>query len=488
MATKVLVLGGGMAGLSAAISARESGAEVELWDAAPAAEAGGNTTYATGSVRTIFDGLDDLRRLMPDLSDAEAEGTDFGSYTADDFMSDLGRLSDYRFDVDLAATIVDDSLSTWLWLRDHGLRFVPMFGRQTFIVDGRMRFWGGLAVEVAGGGAQIVERLSTRAEQLGVIMRRGVRATGLILGGGAVCGARGRTPEGETSTDATATIVATGGFESNAQWRTAYLGPDWDLAKVRGSRFAMGDGIRMAIDAGAQPFGHWSGCHAVAWDANAPVFGRPADGHSRHSYPIGIMVNSRGRRFVDEGADFRNYTYGILGAHILKQPGHRAWQIFDANTSPLLREEYRGKEVTRVTSETLGGLGDKIPELSTEGFLATVRDFNDAVDLAVDFNPAIRDGRSASGLDVPRTNWAQTVATPPFQAYEVTSGITYTYGGVRVGSEGQVLDGTESPIAGLFAAGNSVGGLFYENSPSGASLTAGAVLGRRAGKASAATG
>ncbi len=152
--------------------------------------------------------------------------------------------------------------------------------------------------------------------------------------------------------DADAVILAAGGFEANPAWRARYLGPGWDLARVRGTRFNTGDGIRMALDVGAAARGHWSGCHAVGWDANAPEFGDLAvgDGFQKHSYPFGIMVNARGQRFVDEGADFRNYTYAKYGREILLQPGQIAWQIFDAKVTSLLRDEYRIRQVSRVTA------------------------------------------------------------------------------------------------------------------------------------------
>ena len=153
-------------------------------------------------------------------------------------------------------------------------------------------------------------------------------------------------------------MLACGGFESNAEWRTRYLGPGWDLAKVRGTRFNTGDGIRMALDAGAASFGNWSGCHAVGWDRNAPEFGDLAvgDGFQKHSYPLGVLLNARGERFVDEGADFRNYTYAKYGRAILGQPGQFAWQVFDAKVAPLLRDEYRIRQATRVRADTLEDL------------------------------------------------------------------------------------------------------------------------------------
>ena len=152
-----------------------------------------------------------------------------------------------------------------------------------------------------------------------------------------------------------AVVLACGGFEANPEWRTRYLGPGWDLAKVRGSRFNTGDGIRMALDIGASPCGNWSGCHAVGWEMNAPEFGDLAvgDQFQKHSYPFAIMVNATGKRFVDEGADFRNYTYAKYGRVILEQPGQFAWQIFDQKVKHLQRDEYRIRQITKVTANTI---------------------------------------------------------------------------------------------------------------------------------------
>ena len=167
---------------------------------------------------------------------------------------------------------------------------------------------------------------------------------------------------------AKAVVLAAGGFQANVEWRTRYLGPTWDLAKVRGSRFNMGDGIRMAMDVGARPGGNWSGCHAVGWDRNAPEYGDLAvgDGFQKHSYPFGIMVNADGERFVDEGADFRNYTYAKYGRVILNQPGQFAWQIFDQKVVHLLRDEYRIRQVTKAQADTLEELSTKLEDVNPQ--------------------------------------------------------------------------------------------------------------------------
>jgi tricarballylate dehydrogenase len=239
----------------------------------------------------------------------------------------------------------------------------------------------------------------------------------------------------------------------------------------------------MALDIGAMPTGNWSGCHAVGWDRNAPEFGdlTVGDGFQKHSYPWGIMLNANGDRFVDEGADFRNYTYAKYGRVILMQPGQFAWQIFDAKVIPMLRDEYRIKRVTKVRADTLQDLVQKLEDVDPQRALATINDYNKAVNTAVKFDPNIKDGRGTQGLSIPKSNWANTIDTPPFEAYAVTCGITFTFGGLRIDTEARVIDTDGRVIPGLYAAGELVGGIFYFNYPGGTGLMAGAVFGKIAG-------
>ena len=207
--------------------------------------------------------------------------------------------------------------------------------------------------------------------------------------------------------------------------------------------------------------------------------------YQRHSYPFAVVVNSEGKRFIDEGADFRNYTYAKYGQAVLQQPGQVAWQIYDAKTKHLLRDEYRTRHVTKVSADTLEQLADKIEEVNKEQFLRTIREFNAAVQDDVPFNPNVKDGRSAPGLPVPRSNWACKIDTAPFEAYAVTCGVTFTFGGVKITNEGEVLNTGLERIPGLFAAGEMVGGIFYFNYPGASGLTSGAVFGRLAGTSAA---
>ncbi|MCH7864609.1 MAG: FAD-dependent tricarballylate dehydrogenase TcuA [Proteobacteria bacterium] len=479
----VVVVGAGNAAMTAALAAREQGARVLLLERAPYEERGGNSRFTAGAIRFAHKGIDDLLKVMPDLSDEEINNTDFGTYTRDEYFDDMGRLTRYRCDPDLTEVLINNSLETMIWMREKGLRFQPSFGRQAFKVDGKFKFWGGICLEAWGGGPGLVDMLTQAVEKEGAEVLYGTRAVELIMDKGHAQGVVVR--EGLETYDirAKAVVLAAGGFEANAEWRTRYLGPGWDLARVRGTRFNTGDGIRMALDIGAMSTGNWSGCHAVGWDRNAPEFGDLAvgDQFQKHSYQFGIMVNEQGQRFVDEGADFRNYTYAKYGHEILKQPGQFCWQVFDSKVTHLLREEYRIRQITKVTADTIEDLAEKLDDVDPEGFLAEVKAFNAAVNTDTPFDPTVKDGRSADGLRVPRANWANTIDTPPFEAYATTCGITFTFGGLKITTEGHVVDSDGLPIPGLYAAGELVGGLFYFNYPGGTGLMSGSVFGRAAG-------
>ncbi|MCE2459645.1 MAG: FAD-dependent tricarballylate dehydrogenase TcuA [Pseudomonadales bacterium] len=481
----VVVIGGGNAALVAAIAARERGGDVTVLERAPYALRGGNSRFTAGAMRTVYGGVDDLRRLMPELTLAEVERADFGAYPRERFYDDLGRVTDYRADPDLAERLIDSSFEVLCWMREKGVRFLPLYGRQSFEVDGKVRFWGGVTVEAWGGGAGLVDSLTDIAQKSGVAIRYGAHASGLERTRTGFDIRLGSASESQCL-HADAVVLACGGFESNPAWRARYLGPGWDLAKVRGTRFNTGDGIRMAVDVGAATRGNFSGCHAVAWDMNAPEFGDldVGDSFQKHSYPFGIVVNREGCRFVDEGADFRNYTYARYGREILNQPGQCAWQIFDAKVAHLLRDEYRIAKVTRATADSIEALADRIASAETmdsEALQAEVARFNAAVDTKTPFDPTVKDGRGTVGLAVPKSNWANRLDTPPFEAYGVTCGITFTFGGLAVDAEARVLAEDGTPVPRLFAAGELVGGLYYFNYPGGTGLTAGAVFGRTAG-------
>ena len=482
----VLVIGAGNAALCAALSAKEHGASVEVLECAPESERGGNTAFTAGAMRVVYNGAEDLVRLMPDLTQGDLDMTDFGSYTKTAFYDDMSRVTQFRADPDLVEQLVERSFESVLWMTSKGVRFAPIYGRQAYKIDGKFKFWGGLTIEAVGGGPGLIEALCAACANNGIPIHYETRAVGLLRDDdGAVVGVRVRQHGKESNRYAKSVVIASGGFEANTEWRVRYLGEGWDLAKVRGSRFNTGEGIKIALDIGASPAGNWSGCHAVGWELNAPEFGDLAvgDGFQKHSYPFGVMVNANGERFLDEGADFRNYTYAKYGRVILSQPGQFAWQIFDQKVAHLLRDEYRIRQVTTVSANTLEELADKLEGVDPNKFLATIKSFNESVNRDTPFDPNIKDGRGTIGIEPQKSNWANTIDAPPYQAFAVTCGVTFTFGGLRITpTSAQVLNTDYEPIDGLFACGELVGGLFYFNYPGGTGLTAGSVFGRAAGK------
>ncbi len=482
----VIVVGAGNAALTAAISARELQASVLVLEKAPVYHRGGNSYFTAGGFRFPFTGTQEIAEVIPDLTEEERRDVDFGSYTQANFYDDLMRLTEGLADQEMVNLLVAQAKDTVLWMRDKGVRWVPMYGRQAFKIEGQFRFWGGLVVEAVGGGEGLVDQLINIAEGAGVEVRYEAKATRLQIDQrGNVTGVVVKEPDGYHDLQAKAVVLASGGFEANAEMRTRYLGPGWELAKVRGTQYNTGDGIKMALDIGALPYGNWSGCHSVAWDYNAPPYGdrKVLDLFQKHSYPLGIIVDIQGGRFVDEGADFRNYTYVKYGREILRQPQRAAFQIFDAKVKDLLRDEYRIPQATMATADTIHELAEGLG-VDPPGLTATVNRFNAAVQEG-EFNPAVLDGKGTQGINPPKSNWAQPIDTPPYLGYAVTCGITFTFGGLRINGEAQVLDTEEKVIPGLHAAGELVGGLFYHNYPGGSGLMAGAVFGRLAGKSAA---
>jgi tricarballylate dehydrogenase len=479
----VVVVGAGNAAFCAALAAREKVERVLVLERAPEDEAGGNSRFTAGLMRVAYGGVEDLKKVMPDLSDAEIARTDFGTYTQEQFLDDMGRVTEYRCDPDLTEVLVRNSLATVEWMRQKGVRFTAAWGRQAFNIGGRFKFWGGLTVEAVGGGPGLVESLTNIARKQGIEIWYEARAKDLLMDDSGVTGVVVKHKGKTLSLKAKSVVLAAGGFQSDPEWRTRYLGPGWELAKVRGTRFNTGDGIRMALEAGAAATGNWSGCHAVAWERNAPEFGDLAigDQFQKHSYPWGIYLNAEGRRFVDEGADFRNYTYAKYGRVILAQPGQFAWQLFDAKVKAQLRDEYKIRQVTRRVGNTLEELVGKLEDTNKENALKEIQAYNAAVQADIPFNPNIKDGRCTRGLAINKSNWANTIDTPPFEAYAVTCGVTFSFGGLKIDTGARVISSDGGPIPGLYAAGELVGGIFWFNYPGGTGLTNGSVFGRIAG-------
>jgi precorrin 3B synthase CobZ len=504
----VLVVGSGNAGWASAISAAESGAQrVLLIDKCPEEWAGGNTYFTAGAYRTAHAGLKDLLPIVRNVTPEQAEKIDLAPYTEKDFMADLDRICMGRSDPALAKVLIGDSNSTIKWLAGLGIRFQLSFNRQAYEVDGRLKFWGGLSLKTEDGGKGLVDDYRAAAQRYDVEVSWSTMLVGIQQdphSGTSLVSVR--NGDEEYVIQASAVILAAGGFESNARMRSQFLGPGWDLAMVRGTPYNTGDGLELAIrQLGAQPVGNWSGCHSVAWDANADanIGDRVASNeYTKSGYPLGLMLNVEGQRFVDEGIDLRNYTYAKFGRAILQQPGHIAFQVWDSQMKPWLRsEEYREERVEHITAQTLEELAEKCGHRGLrdkEAFVRTIKEYNQAVyahrreNPSAKWDPAVRDGLSTQSskkeLALAKSNWALPLDQAPYLAVKVSCGITFTFGGLKVDPQTAQLitASTGRPMPGIFCVGEMLGGLFYSNYPGGSGLTSGAVFGRRAGKAAAA--
>ncbi len=483
----VIVVGAGNAAFTAALAARAEGARVLVLEKASQKLRGGNTRFTGGIFRCTYNGLEDLIPVVRGNDNPETVTLD--PYTRADFLKDLERVTGGRADPALSGVLVDRSYETVRWLADLGVvwEFNRAVGAVTLAGAAKVKLPFGGALRVKGEGVVLSSTLFRLAEEADIPILYETQAQRIITApDGRVAGVEVRGPEGARVLNCGALVLASGGFQANPEMRTAYLGPNWSLVKVRGTRFNTGEMTRAALATGAQGYGEWSGCHATPIDADAPTYGelRLTDKTNRLSYPFSVMVNLDGDRFVDEGEDFNLYTYAKMGREILQQRSATTFQIFDRKTLPLLETRYNTG--TPVTAESLIELADRLAErygslsFRKANFLKTLEAYNAAVQEGV-FNPDTLDGKRTVGLRPDKTNWATRLDAPPFQAYAATVGITFTFGGIRINADAAVVDYLERPIPGLFATGEMTGGFFYLNYPGGAGLMRGAVFGRIAG-------
>ena len=469
----VIVVGGGNAAFSAAVAAREAGAKkVVLLEKAPKEQRGGNTHFSGAIFRHVFNKASDVDRFVPDVEE-KYPGFHAGvkPYTAELFREDLMRVTDGRTDPELSKILIDDSWDAMCWLQDVGKhKFELAQSVMGIKVGGKIKWPVGAIIRTVHEGVGLSKTWFETGEKVGVDIRYDHAVVNLTQDkSGRVNGVVVRSPKGLQTLKAKAVILGCGGFETNPEWRLRYLGKPWDHAKVRGSNFNYGDGLKMALDIGAMPWGHWSGCHATPIVATAPDYGRRdmTDKTNRLSYTQGVMLNVEGKRWVDEGADFNSYTYAKYGGMILQQPKSISYQIFDSKVLDLLEPRYSSSEPFR--SDTLEGL------------------YNAAAGKGGAFNPAVLDGHHTEGIEPAKTNWAQKLDKPPYLCWPVTGGITFTFGGLKVNKDCQVVASDWKPMPGLYACGEMVGGLFHYNYALGSGLMSGVVFGRIAGRAAVAS-
>lgn len=475
----VVIVGAGNASLTTAMSASQSGAKVLVLEKAPHSLRGGNSRFSGGLFRFAYESLEDLKPLRPDVIPNDWERVEVEPYASERYLDDIMTTSQGQSSVELLRVLTQKSYDTMTWMTDLGVEWdwTALWSDKS---KGSLRFNPGTVLEAKNKGVGLMAYLFRAVENSGIEISYQAKMTGLIQDQqGGVCGVRVQTPNGREDVLTKAVVLASGGFEANAEMRARYLGTGWDQVKVRGTRYNTGETLRMALEIGARPVGHWQGCHATPIDGDAPAMGDLSltDRTNRLSYPYSIMINSLGQRFVDEGEDLGGLTYAKTGRAILGQPGAIAYQIFDAKTIHLLEERY--STGTPVVSETIAGLAEGLG-LPVAEVIRTIDAYNTAVQPG-NFDSTKKDGKCTVGLDPAKSNWATLLDSPPYTSYPVSCGITFTYGGVQIDSDARVIDTEDNPIPGLFATGEITGDFFYHNYPGGSGLMRGAVFGRIAG-------
>lgn len=481
----VVVVGAGNAALSAALSAKDAGAErVLVLEASSKAERGGNSTYTGGFFRFPYETLADLEPMLNDASRKWIDRVDVEPYPTDRMLADLRRQSRNRCDPELTQIFVDQGYDAVRWLHSKGVKWQFPVGKvhdmEKLPADQKYTLAGGAALVTEEEGVGLIENEFAAVDAAGIEVRYDSPVDSLLRDGSRVVGVRIHKADGWHDVHSTSVVVAAGGFGANPEMRQRYLGPGWDLVKIRGSRYATGYVLQQLLLGGAQSAGQWGGVHASALASNAPDVGRIdlTDKMSRYSYPYSITVNINAERFYDEGRDHLWMTYASTGAAIQQQPDAMAYQIFDQKTLHLLEPRYELSEP--VVADTIEELAAKL-DLDPGKLARTVAEFNAATPPSDDFNPLEKDGLATTGLAVPKSNWALPIDQGPFVAYGVTCGVTFTFGGIKIDTQARVIDVEGNPIPGLWATGEVTGGVFYHGYGAGSGLTFGTVFGRIAG-------
>lgn len=457
METDVLVAGSGISGLSAAISAAEEGARVILVEKAPVEDRGGNTKFADAQIR------------YPHPHD-EYHPRD---YSEEDYRNDFMRISQGRANPEMVEVLVKNAANVVEWLTYRGIEWEPGYPHTS-----------GYRRAPKEGGIGLVKTLCRCAEGMGVAISYATPARRLILNNrGEVIGCRVQTAEEYLDIYTRGgVILATGGFQANVQMRVAHMGRFADSIILRGSRYNTGDGILMALEIGARAAGQWGDYHSAVLDARSPKV--ECGVTALYNYQMGIIVDCNGKRFLDEGEDYRDNTYVKFSKYIIDNAGGLAFSIFDDKM--VSRKEFNAawRPVGEpFQTDTLEELAEKLG-IPPAGLVQTVKEFNAAVQPG-DLNLDHLDGKRTEGIFPCKSNWAVTLDKPPFVAVPVTGGITFTFGGLKTTAVGEVMNTWERVIPGLYAAGEPVGEFYYYNYPGATGVIRGAVFGRIAGKEAA---
>ena len=378
MKKKVIIIGSGNAALCAGIAALEKKAEVLILEKANSELSGGNTKYTAGAMRFTYNNELEIKQLLKNPDDKKLLITDFGQYTKENFTNDLLSFNDGNPLTKEQKILISQSYDTIKWLSVKGIKFEPIYKRQSFKKDGKYIFWGGLTLASHNEGLGLFEQELEVFCNLGGKILYETPAEELILKEKKVIGVK----TSKETLYGDSIILASGGFEANEEMRKKFLGDHWKFAKVRGTPNNTGDGLRMAMDAGAIVHGNFGSCHATPMDLYMKDYGNldiePSERkkYRKICYFLGIMINANGKRFLDEGKNFRNYTYAQYGAKVLEQPGHFAWQIFDNKVKDLLYDEYFFDDAHFVEANTLDELLKKMEGVDFDNGLATIRNYN----------------------------------------------------------------------------------------------------------------
>lgn len=474
----VVVVGCGIAGLSAAVSALELGAKVAILERSPPEDRGGQTRWTEAQMR-----MKSEHEVADDFESHFAENS--GNYLDPELISEAA--GDYEnwssivktlnfTDPELISTITDRAGPTLQWLKGHGVRFD--FQPSYFITTCTTR------ISPVGGGLALVEALAAAAERLGATFFYRTTARQLISDEtGRVCGllASGERHRALRFA-AKAVVLGSGGFQGNPEMLTHYLGPKARYLRpvARGGYYNKGEGIRMAMAVGAATAGDYGQLHAEPLD---PRSGAPEPIVLVFNY--GILVNKRGERFIDEAPSTVDATYEAITRQILEQPEGIAWAVLDAKIAdvPNWRKSVRSDQPP-VSAATLEELATKIG-VPLDALQRTVSEFNAACGEGR-FDPlAVDHLKTAAGYAPPKSNWARPISQGPFLAYPLICGNCFTFGGIKVNKRSEVVNSDGQPIPGLYAAGEMTG-LYYGTYTGATSVMRGAVFGRIAGQEAAA--